>query len=152
MNRCISNSKNLVVAKKTHHQPCPHRNTDAGNKSFRGNFKKLALLHPHFSRGGEREGERENMANENRLSMFPRKQPCLTVLFCEFKRVSSGKFVFNIQAFKPCKLVGQWPFLFQCLLVPYLHTYYIRRAFEYNFTWIKGRTFASANQDIWLFL
>lgn len=92
------------------------------------------------------------MANENSLSTFPRKQPCLTSLFCEFKRVSSGKFVFNIQAFKPCKLVGQWPFLFQCFLAPYLHKHYIRRAFEYNFTWIKGRTFASANQDIWLFL
>lgn len=114
--------------------------------------KKRASLYRHFSNERERERERENMANENSLSTFPGKQPCLTFLFCEFKRVSSGKFVFNIQAFKPCKLVGQWPFLFQCLLVPYLHKHYIRRAFEYNFTWIKGRTFASANQDIWLFL
>lgn len=150
MNRCISNSKNLVVAKKTPPPPSPPPlKYRCWEQVIQRNFKKLASLHPHFSRGGR---ERENMANENRLSMFPRKQPCLTVLFCEFKRVSSGKFVFNIQAFKPCKLVGQWPFLFQCLLVPYLHTHYIRRAFEYNFTWIKGRTFASANQDIWLFL
>lgn len=148
MNRC----KNLVVAKKNQPPPPSPPKYRCWEQVIQGSCKKLALLHSHFSRGRERERGTENMANDNRLSVFPRKQPCLTVLFCEFKRVSSGKFVFNIQAFKPCKLVGQWPFLFKCLLVPYLHTYYIRRAFEYNFTWIKGRTFASANQDIWLFL
>lgn len=38
------------------------------------------------------------------------------------------------------------------LLASYLHKSYIQRAAEYNFPHIKERTFASANQDIWLFL